>query len=205
MTAHESFVHFSETHCTGDDIAPVHRAFIITPSIHYDLEPHFSSKMVKFNLKIKAELAGVTGLEPVDTPEAHHEYTFRIECTKCREVHDKPVNINRFEKHDISGSRGEASFVFRCKGCKHEHLALIERTKETLEAGNSGWAKLLEIDARGVDFVEFIPEGRWQCKGEELGTKFEEVDLEDKEWYDYDDKQGEEVSITEVEFDIQRA
>ncbi|KAF3993694.1 hypothetical protein FT663_01107 [Candidozyma haemuli var. vulneris] len=166
----------------------------------------YSSNMVKFYLKIKAELAGVTDLEPVDTSEAHHEYTFKIECTKCREVHDKPVNINRFEKHDISGSRGEASFVFRCKGCKHEHSASIERTKEKVQAGNSNkWTNLLEIDARGIDFVEFIPEGRWQCVGEESGTKFEEVDLEDAEWYDYDDKQGDEVSVTEVQFDISRA
>lgn len=161
--------------------------------------------MVKFYLKMKAELSGVTALEPVDTPESHFEYTFRIECTKCREVHDKPVTINRFEKHDISGSRGEASFVFRCKSCKHEHLALIERTKDRVEAANSNkWTNLLEIDARGIDFVEFIPEGQWHCVGEELGTKFEEVDLEDKEWYEYDDKQGEEVSVTDVAFDIQR-
>lgn len=96
--------------------------------------------------------------------------------------------------------------MFRCKGCKHEHLALIERTKEKVQAGNSNkWTNLLEIDARGIDFVEFIPEGRWQCVGEELGTKFEEVDLEDAEWYDYDDKQGDEVSVTEVQFDILRA
>ncbi|EEQ38832.1 hypothetical protein EJF18_30327 [Clavispora lusitaniae] len=160
--------------------------------------------MVKFYLKAKAELSNVTDLEPNDSPSSPFEYTFRIECTKCREVHDKPVTINIFEQHDISGSRGEASFVFRCKSCKSEHSAQIERTKEKISASGE-WAKLLSIDARGIDFVEFIPDGKWKCAAAESSTKFEEVDLEDKEWYDYDDNKGEEVSVTEVEFDIARS
>lgn len=162
--------------------------------------------MVKFYLKAKAELVNVTDLQPVDTPESPYEYTFTIECTKCRETHDKPVTINRFEQHEITGSRGEASFVFRCKNCKSEHSALIERTKETLTVDNNGkWARILEIDARGLDFVSFDPLGRWQCRGAESTTTFNEVDLEDREWYDYDDNKGEEVSVTDVEFDIARS
>lgn len=160
--------------------------------------------MVKYFLKAKAELAQVRELQPVDTTESPFEYTFTIQCTNCRETHDKPVTINRFESHDISGSRGEASFVYRCRICKSEHSAQIERTKETVSVSGE-WAKLLSIDARGVDFVSFIPEGKFQCVGAESNTKFEEVDLEDLEWYDYDDNKGEEVSVTEVEFDIARS
>lgn len=162
--------------------------------------------MVKFFFKVKAELSNVTDLEPVDTAESPFEYTFRIECTKCREAHDKPVNINRFEQHEITGSRGEASFVFRCRNCKSEHSAQITRTSEKLAVELNGkWAKLLEIDARGVEFLEFIPEGRWMCKGAETTTKFAEVDLEDGEWYDYDDKANDEVSVTEVGYEISRS
>lgn len=162
--------------------------------------------MVKFYLKVKAELSNVTDLEPLDTPENPHEYTFTIECTKCREVHDKPITINTFEHHEISGSRGEASFVFRCKSCKSEHSALIERTKDKLAAENSGdWCKILEIDARGIDFVLFEPLGQWQCGSTVSAAKFHEVDLEDGEWYDYDDTAGQEVSVTDAEFDIARS
>lgn len=162
--------------------------------------------MVKFYLKAKAELAGVTDLEPINAPQSPYEFTFTIECTKCREVHDKPVTINTFEQHDITGSRGEASFVFRCKNCKSEHLAQIERTKEKLTIEENGkWVKLLTIDARGLDFIKFDALGQWQCRGADSPTKFEEVDLEDGEWYDYDDNAGEEVSVTEISFDIARS
>lgn len=162
--------------------------------------------MVKFYLKAKAELVNITDLEPLDSPQTPFEYTFTIECTKCREVHDKPVTINTFEQHDISGSRGEASFVFRCKNCKSEHSAQIERTKEKLTVEENGkWAKILEIDARGLDFVKFELLGQWQCRGAESTTTFTEVDLEDGEWYDYDDNAGGEVSVTEVAFEIARS
>lgn len=162
--------------------------------------------MVKFYLKAKAELANVTDLEPLDSASSPYEYTFTIECTKCREVHDKPVTINTFEKHDISGSRGEASFVFRCKGCKAEHSAQILRTKDKLTVEDNGkWVKILEIDARGLDFVKFEALGQWKCLSTESSTQFDEVDLEDGDWYDYDDNAKEEVSVTEVSFEIARS
>ncbi|CAK9439498.1 uncharacterized protein LODBEIA_P35980 [Lodderomyces beijingensis] len=161
--------------------------------------------MVKFYLKISAELDNVTELEPLDTPQEPHYYTFKIECTKCRTVHDKDVQINRFEKHEMGGSRGEANFVFRCKECKNEHNASIERTNAKLENGDSKPVAILEIDARGLDFVEFIPDGKFQAKGVETGTVFDEVDLEDSEWYDVDEKTNEEVSITDVKWTISRS
>lgn len=159
--------------------------------------------MVKFFLKVRATLDNVALLEPVDTPESPYEYVFRITCTKCRTQNEKPVLINRFESHEMSGSRGEASFVFRCKECKNEHSASIARTKNSVQESNA-WTPLLEIDARGLDFDEFIPQGRFQAIGSLSKTKFDQVDLEDAEWYDYDEKDAVEVSIVDVEWDITR-
>lgn len=172
--------------------------------------PHIVQKktgsiMVKFFLKILGELTNVTDLEPVDTPESPYEYTFQIECTKCRTIHDKDIHMNRFEQHEMSGSRGEASFVFRCKECKNEHSASITRTNEKLVIGANRPATILEIDARGLDFTKFIPDGKFQALGEETGTKFDEVDLEDGEWYDVDEKTNEEVSIVDVKWTISRS
>ncbi|KAI5965335.1 uncharacterized protein KGF55_001556 [Candida pseudojiufengensis] len=161
--------------------------------------------MVKFSLKIQGELSNVTDLQPLDTAESPYEYTFQIECTKCRTIHDKDIQINRFEKHEISGSRGEASFVFRCKECKNEHSASIARTNDSLTIGNTKPVSILEIDARGIDFIKFIPDGKFQCVGEETGTKFDEVDLEDDEWYDVDEKTNDEVSIVDVKWSITRS
>lgn len=163
------------------------------------------SIMVVFYLKGKAELANVTGLEPTNSPQDPFEFQFTVTCTKCREQHHKPVSINTYEQYEITGSRGEASFVYRCRECKNEHSASIKLTGNQLVDDNDKWVPILEIDARGVDFNEFIAEGKFACVGKESGTKFSEVDLSDGEWYDYDEKAGEEVSITDVQWSIARS
>lgn len=78
----------------------------------------------------------VTDLLPIDTEENPFYYTFKVSCTSCREVHPNWVSVSRFvrlqclymliftllipvqEENEISGSRGEANFVWKCKNCK---------------------------------------------------------------------------------------
>lgn len=48
-------------------------------------------------------------------------------------------------------------------------------------------------------------QGDWEAKGAESPTQFKEIDLSDGEWYDYDEKAGEEVSIKEISWDVGRA
>lgn len=160
-----------------------------------------------YKLMLKATLEGLDSLKPTDTAQTPFEYTFEIECTSCREKHDKEITINRFEQHEISGSRGEANFVFRCKYCKRESTISIERTKQdyTLEADGAPVA-LLQMEARGVDFVSFIPQGNFEAIGSHKSkTPFNEIDLSEGEFYDYDDNAGNEVSITEIEWTIVRS
>lgn len=163
--------------------------------------------MVKFVLKIQAELSNVTNLEPKNTPESPYEYTFEIECTKCRTIHDKLIQINSFEKHEIKGSRGNASFIFKCKECKNEHSINIIPTNLKLTNENSEnkiFINFLEIDSRGLDFLKFIPNGEFQCIGLDSGTIFNNVDLSEGEWYDVDEKTNDEVSIIDVKWEISR-
>jgi hypothetical protein len=60
----------------------------------------------------------VTDLRPNDTEEAPFFYTFKVQCTSCREIHPNFVTVNRFEMNEQSGSKGEANFVWKCKNCK---------------------------------------------------------------------------------------
>lgn len=48
-------------------------------------------------------------------------------------------------------------------------------------------------------------QGIWKGKGSESGTPFTDISLEDGEWFDYDEKSGEEVSIKNVIWEIRRA
>lgn len=38
----------------------------------------------------------VTDLRPNDTPEDPYFYTFKVQCTSCRETHPNWVNVSRF-------------------------------------------------------------------------------------------------------------
>jgi hypothetical protein len=48
-------------------------------------------------------------------------------------------------------------------------------------------------------------QGEFTAKGLDTTTKFAAIDLTDGEWFDYDEKAGEEVSITNVKWEIRRA
>lgn len=47
-------------------------------------------------------------------------------------------------------------------------------------------------------------QGDWEVKGAESNTPFSAIDLSDGEWYDYDEKSGEEVSIKEITWTVGR-
>ncbi|KAM0109540.1 hypothetical protein ACP6JB_004848 [Aspergillus fumigatus] len=44
-------------------------------------------------------------------------------------------------------------------------------------------------------------QGEWEAKGIDSSTPFTGIDLSEGEWYDYDEKAGEEVSIKEIKWE----
>lgn len=59
----------------------------------------------------------------------------------------------------MSGSRGEANFVWKCKNCKRESSASILEAPSAYEQSEPAKSKsILKFDCRGLEFVEFIPE-----------------------------------------------
>lgn len=83
---------------------------------------------------------------------------------------------------------------------------------------------ILEFDCRGLEFTDFKPEvcsifetlhilppylnlvqGEWLAEGIDSGSKFTAIDLSEGEWFDYDEKANEEVSITELKWTIKRS
>ncbi|KAJ5497144.1 hypothetical protein N7463_009131 [Penicillium fimorum] len=160
-------------------------------------------------LLVEAQLEGVTALVPTDTEENPYFYTFKVKCTSCHETHPNWVSFNRFidvqETHEIPGSRGEANFVWKCRLCTKTHTASVISGPKPYEAQEKSKAqKILEIDCRGLEFIEFKPDGEWEAKAVESTTTFSGIDLMEGEWYDYDEKKGEEVSIKEITWSIGR-
>lgn len=58
---------------------------------------------------------------------------------------------------------------------------------------------IVTFDCRGVEPVEFSPGEGWIVKIEESGKVFNEVDLSEKEWVEYDDKINQSVGIYDFE------
>jgi hypothetical protein len=48
-------------------------------------------------------------------------------------------------------------------------------------------------------------QGEWEAKGIDSSTPFSGIDFGDGDWFDYDEKQGQEVSITDLVWDIRRS
>ncbi|OAA65449.1 hypothetical protein SPI_02236 [Niveomyces insectorum RCEF 264] len=106
----------------------------------------------------------------------------------------------------MSGSRGEANFVWKCKNCKRESSASIKAAAKPYEHAEPAKPQsIIEFDCRGLEFTEFKPEGEWLADGLESSTKFAGIDLTEGDWFDYDEKTGEEVSITGQKWEIRRA
>lgn len=158
--------------------------------------------MVKYVLKFSAELHGVTNLKPLDSEEEPFEYKFEIECTRCRTIHDKPVEINCYDEAEFNGQT--SNFLYKCKECSSVHRASISRTKQVLTPDQLDSVPMLEIDARGMDFRKFFLDGPFICDAVDSNEVFQGIDFDDGEWYDYDEKAGQEVSVTDFLWELTR-
>ncbi|KAI8907806.1 UPF0587 protein C1orf123, partial [Gorgonomyces haynaldii] len=134
----------------------------------------------KYQLHIKAELSNITDLKP--GPD--YEY--------------------KEDEVEMPNSRGTTMLSMKCQFCNSwGSIDLEPKTLKPYTIENSGqFSPFLMIEGRGWEPVEFIPWGGFEARGPESGTVFSEVDLTEKEWTDYDEKQGESVEIMEFDAKI---
>lgn len=71
-------------------------------------------------------------------------------------------------------------------------------TKYTIEDSNT-FKSIVAFDCRGLSIIDFSPRNGFKCRGVDSSTVFEDVNLEEREWVDYDDRQNQPVGIYEVE------
>ncbi|SAL99823.1 hypothetical protein [Absidia glauca] len=130
---------------------------------------------MKLGLYLKADLENVTDLIPTDDYEWH----FKIECGSCHEVDENWISFNRQVKFDTS-------------------------SKVTSYNTSGKFEKIAVFDVRGLELVDFSPRDVWLAKGSETGTTFDDIDLLEGEWADYDEKAGEPVGIANIEVQFKK-
>ncbi|KZT75116.1 DUF866-domain-containing protein [Daedalea quercina L-15889] len=162
--------------------------------------------MVRLLLSIQADLENVTDLVPASDS---FDYFFQVKCSSCNEVHPKLVSVNSLEEREVTSGKGStAHFVWRCGLCKRESSAKFDPSfkPQSYSADVNGqFAPFLTIDCRGLEFVGFDPRGTWRCVGAESGTVFDDVELGEGEWVDYDEKAALPVGISNIESKWTRA
>ncbi|KAJ2689111.1 hypothetical protein IWW39_001750 [Coemansia spiralis] len=137
--------------------------------------------MVMIEVRLKAELENVTDFQPVGV---EHTWNFR----------DKMV---------MSGGRDTANMVIKCHFCRREGSLDIAEGPFPYTADDSGtMATILIVDCRGVDLKEFEPRSGWKATGTESKTLFDDVDLDEMEWFDYDAKAAMPVSVKDIKYEF---
>lgn len=171
-------------------------------------------------LTIGAEFSeNIESIQVQDTDDNVAEYTFDLECTNCHEMHDSKVLINTKESHEMPGSRGEASFILKCKFCSKDCSVNLEpyetflysssseevnskekRKKHGLNKLGVDKAAILQLDCRGCEPKGFYWNNLTFLVKLNSGKIMEcQFDQDENEWYDYDDDSSEEVNITEFQ------
>lgn len=70
----------------------------------------------------------------------------------------------------------------------------------TAPYANAGkFETIISFDCRGVEPIAFSPRNGWTVKSADDGQVFEDVDLSENEWAEYDQKNKVSVGIYEFE------
>ncbi|XP_016066318.1 PREDICTED: UPF0587 protein C1orf123 homolog isoform X2 [Miniopterus natalensis] len=125
--------------------------------------------MGKIALQLKATLENVTNLRPVGED---FRWYLKMKCGNCGEISEKWQYIR---------------------------LMILSSTIKSYNAeDNEKFKTIVEFECRGLEPVDFQPQAGFAAEGVESGTVFSDVNLQEKDWTDYDEKAQESVGIYEV-------
>nr|CAH7729501.1 unnamed protein product [Callosobruchus chinensis] len=153
--------------------------------------------MVKIALQIKATLEGVGELK---TNHPNHNFLLKLECTGCGETSGKLHDVCESEKYPGKTGRSESNYIAKCKLCGRENnIDIIPGSNASYSNDDQGKFKsIVTFDCRGIKPVEFAPGEGWIVIAES-GQVFENVNLTEKEWVEYDTKNQQSISIFDFE------
>ncbi|XP_037825664.1 UPF0587 protein CG4646 [Lucilia sericata] len=153
--------------------------------------------MVRVALQISANLENIEELKT-----CHPDYAFfiKITCTNCGETSDKWHDITESERtQQDSRNPNGFNFYMKCKMCSRENsIDVVEKSNAVYTQEDSGKFKTIVVfDCRGAEPVEFSPRVGWIVRAVDNGQTFEEVDLSEDDWVDFDEKNNNSVGVYE--------
>ncbi|CAG2103943.1 unnamed protein product [Medioppia subpectinata] len=162
--------------------------------------------MHKTALQMKAILENVTNLRPNGDD---FRWYLKFKCNNCGEESDKWMYLSLEETFPMKGSKGEAHLVTKCKMCSRDcsvdvfpkPLDILSDmiSKYTNEDSNT-FKTIAAFDCRGLSIIDYSPRIGFVCEGTDSGTAFDDVNLEDNDWVDYDEKSNASVRVYDLQF-----
>ncbi|KFO96441.1 UPF0587 protein C1orf123, partial [Calypte anna] len=142
----------------------------------------------KIGLQLRATLENITRLR---AEGEDFRWYLKLKCGNCGEVSEKWQYLRLMDSVPLKGGRGSATMVQKCKLCSRE--SSIDILSQTIKPYN-----VMEFEFRGLEPVDFQPQAGFAAEGAESGTPFNDINLLEKDWNDYDEKAKESVGIYEV-------
>ncbi|XP_050512574.1 UPF0587 protein CG4646 [Diabrotica virgifera virgifera] len=154
--------------------------------------------MGKLSLQIKATLEG---LEELYTNHPDYNFLLKLKCTSCGEESNKWHDVSEAVTFPGKTGKSENNYIAKCKLCSRENcLDIVPGSNGKYTNEDSGKFKtIVSFECRGIEPFEFAPSEGWIAKVEESNKIFDNINLTEKEWVEYDEKSQQSVGVYEFE------
>lgn len=157
--------------------------------------------MPQYFLKVKADLENIQQLTPV----AGNLWKFDIQTPGGGESRSG-ITVSADDIYPLEGSRGEANFIIKWPYANDQSYIKIITHKSvasSITAEKSGsFVTLLAMECRNIEPTAWYPSFDFLARSSE-GTLFEQIDLSDRDWAEYDEEHDLSVSVTNLEYKIE--
>ena len=162
--------------------------------------------MVLFLLCVKADIDNIA---EIAFPEAS-QWCLDLQQSDGDEVKEG-VYVCKDEESEIRGSKGVANFVMKFPGSNKEVTVNVitelkgkQSIRKYLEQDSGQFIPVVGFECRGVQPISWHPQTT--CVVTTTGgSKFTDVNLEEKEWCEFDDDNELSVEIMDVQFQFIKA
>lgn len=155
--------------------------------------------MGKLALEFCACLENVSEIKVMDDD---FRWYLKLKCSSCGEETSSWQYVCLSESSETKGGRGSASMVQKCKLCSREnHLDILkESVKPYLSDDDNNYKAIIKFELRGLEIISWDIRSGWVVSSSCSRTVFSDVDLSEKEWYEYDEEANESLSITDIKY-----
>ncbi|CAO1392638.1 unnamed protein product [Diamesa tonsa] len=154
--------------------------------------------MVKIQLQISCILESIASLKTCD----NYSYFLKLKCSNCGESSDLWHDFCEDERTNKDSKNPKGSNLsIKCKLCSRVNsMDVLEKSQASYTEDDAGQFKgIVTFDCRGIEPLDFDPRSGFIVKSVDGGITFEDVEIEDGDWSDFDEKLSCSVSISEFQ------